>query len=339
MTSRRYHHGGHAQPSFEIVSSVRSPGSWSAHVNYWSPELERALRERNVTQVAITGWWKERGPSLRFLAAFADQIRHLMVADETIADLSVVSELELLESLSVRGAVETIDFGRLPRLRTCALADAGSAGNVGASPSLRELALDGMGIRDLAALAPLGTLRALSLRSLGALATLDGLEALPLEELESHRLSAVCSIAPVTALRTLRKLSLSEASRLADVERIGEVTSLETLYIDRVPELASLAFLRGLETLRDVGVWRTRIRDGDFGVLLELPRLERVREISPHLAHYSHTAEDLSTLLRLVWPDTPMAVAEAKRERLTRALAARIDRLARRRRERRKGRD
>ena len=175
MTSRRYHHPSSAAPSFEIVSPVRSPGSAAAHVNYWSPELERALRERHVTQIAITGWWQERGPGLEFLAAFADQIRHLLVADETITDLSVVSELEQLESLSVRGAVESIDFARLPRLRTCALADASSAGTVAASPSLRELAIDRVGIRDLTGLAPLGMLRTLSLRSLGRLVTLDGL--------------------------------------------------------------------------------------------------------------------------------------------------------------------
>jgi hypothetical protein len=338
MPSKRYHHTGHTQPSFQIVSSVRSPGSPAAHVNYWSPELERALRDHGVTRVAITGWWKDRGPGLGFLAAFAGQIQHLVVADETIADLSVISELEQLESLSVHGAVEGIDFARLPRLRSCALSDAASLGNVAASPSLRELALHRIGIPDLSGLAPLGTLRALSLRSLARLVTLEGMEALPLEKLELHGLTGLRAIAPVTAGDTLRALSLSDATQVADVERVGEVALLETLYIDRVPELASLAFLRGIARLRDVGVWRTRIRDGDFGVLLELPRLERVREISPRLAHYSHTAEDLSALLRLVWPGTPLAAAEARRDRLTRALAARIDRMARWRRERWKGR-
>ena len=175
----------------------------------------------------------------------------------------------------------------------------------------------------LAELAPLGALRALRLASLERVATLDGIEALALEELELARLTTPRSVAPVARLGALRVLSLSGARQLADLERVGEVGSLERLYIDRGPALASLAWMRGLERLRDAGFWRTRIRDGDLGVLLELPRLERVRALTPHLPHYSHTAEDLSALLRLVWPDTPMAAAEAERERRARSLTAR----------------
>ena len=71
--------------------------------------------------------------------------------------------------------------------------------------------------------------------------------------------------------------------------------SLEELLIIAGPPLRSLAFLTGLARLRWLGLWDTKIEDGDLAVLLEMPALQRV-QISPHRKHHSHTAAEIARL-------------------------------------------
>jgi Leucine-rich repeat (LRR) protein len=113
------------------------------------------------------------------------------------------------------------------------------------------------------------------------------------------------SLAPLAPLQRLQVLGLFSARNAVDVERLGELQSLEQLVINRGPELPSLAFLTRLGQLRELGIYNTKIRDGNLGVLLNLPRLQRVHAITPRGKHHSHTDQQIDTVLAARHPDRP----------------------------------
>ena len=185
--------------------------------------------------------------------------------DPTIEDRSVVSTLVNLEGLSIKGVVEDIDFSRLSRLQDCTIEDAGSIGNVGACPALKELRVDKAKVEDLSRLTPLTqlttlTLLSVPLRSLHQIeqlvalqkldltqcyrfTALDGIEQTHITELWLDILPRLHSIAPLLQLRSLRKLELTSCKQIEDFERLGELNWLQTLWITTCRDLPSKHFL------------------------------------------------------------------------------------------------
>lgn len=342
-----------------------------ALVHFPTNDLLPALRDSGASDVIIHSVWPAE-ESLNFLGALAGQIRRLSVSGTSIADLSVVSELRNLEGLNIASSVEDVDFSRLVRLQECGLSEVASLGNIHECPSLEDLRLLSVRIRDVKALTPLkSSLRRLILSNMNSLTTLEGVEALKLEELRLIYLGRVRSIAPVTKLRRLRLLEVTGSQRIVniaqigkltslrelhiergpalpsfaplkplselrvlkiwdtrfasnrlsiaplthlrklrklhlaggirgvtDIERLGEMTSLEELRIQGGPQLPSLNFLRSLRKLRVLDIASTEIAEGNLEVLLKLPRLERIDGIHPHRRRYSHTVQELNAALR-----------------------------------------
>ncbi len=315
---------------------VSPGGGGEIVIRKWSTDLARALAETRSAKLRISDWQE---PGLEALVPFCDQIVRIFVECD-IADLSAVAQLTKLEELNVRGGLETIDFSRVRHLKTLGVSDSAPRfGSLSACASLRVLSITDCGLRDLT---PLSGLRALteldvseaplkslagieglpSLRRLALLqvpiGSLDGLQhATNLSELVMASVGRLQSVAPATMLLGLKMLDIDGARKVADVERIGEMTALEDLrltsvslpsvaflsrlsrlkqlVLNSVGKIPSLAFLRGLTNLESFAPGlSTAVEDGDMSILLELPSLKRVtyterRHYRPGWAEISST--------------------------------------------------
>ena len=236
---------------FEVVAPVGDRPMY-IDVQYWSTEVESALRRTEATGVVIAPYWEERGRGLSFLADFADQVRHLTVASERVHGLAVVSRLERLESVSLQCPVDDIDFSRLSDLRFCDLEHPASLGNVALCGSIERLILARVRIGDLRQLAPLRRLRRLFISTMPRLRSLAGVEGLPIENLRVEFVPRLESIAAVTTLADLGSLELEGKSAVTDATRIGEVRGLQTLKLHHLPQCRSIDFIAALAELREL---------------------------------------------------------------------------------------
>jgi hypothetical protein len=160
---------------------------------------------------------------------------------------------------------------------------------------LEHLDLRSAPVRSLSGVERMKSLRTLRFTE-GPLESLDGIEQTRVETLWLAYLRRLKLVAPLTALSTLRMLDIVSCKKITDLERIGEVTSLENLGINGQGAISSLSFVRGLVNLREFRCGTTNIVDGDLSVLLQLPKLERPI-INPHRKHYSHTSDLLFRLI------------------------------------------
>jgi hypothetical protein len=222
-------------------------------------------------------------PDLRALEG-APRLRTLFVAEW--------SRLASLDGLQ-GSAIEELEVRAVPRLV--------HAGAVAGMPALRRLVLQGCRrVEDLEAVGRVGTLELLRVvdgppvDSLEWIAGADSLASLAW----ASPVAEGCSLAPLARLPRLRALRLlRDARRFADLHRVGEIASLAELALVGAGTLPSLGFLGGLRNLERLSLTRAQVRDGDLGVLLELPRL-REAVLQPAKPHYRPTPEQVQAGLR-----------------------------------------
>ncbi len=219
-----------------------------------------------------------------------------------LRSMEALTAFPALRRLTLRqvDTLGTLDGIQSLRLKVCEFVNnrrLKSVASLRGMPSLEIFRLSGSGgITDLAAAGDWPQLQTFAVSSGPPIANFDLLEAsrgLRSFLINSTNMVGVpCSIAPFTRMRQLTSFILRAGPTkgfqcLRDLDRLGEITSLEQLGIDRGPDLPSIAFLRGLTHLNSLRLTRTNILDGDLSPVLALPHLATL-EISPHLKHYSH---------------------------------------------------
>lgn len=127
--------------------------------------------------------------------------------------------------------------------------------------SLRELALNGRGLKSLAGIQSMERLEYLSLCNL-----------------------RMADLAPLAELRALSSLVLRMPGGPIDLDSIVRMPSLKTFVIDEsvvtdrdVVKLPSLRPLAAAQTLEELTLLGVHVEDGDLSTLAELPHLRRVR--------------------------------------------------------------
>lgn len=247
------------------------------------------------------------GKGIGTLAA-APVLERVKLFDSVIQDLSVLAPLRGLRHLSLNQPkrlssldgietfhLESFDLGSARRMVSVA--------PVAGIQTLRSLYLDG--VRSIADIEVIGRLQSLQKLRLDGGPELESFAFLQncshLEEFGIWNTSIRADPASVEAFTRMPKLRvlklLSGARSVSDMERVGDIASLEVLMIKNGPQLRSLHFLRELPKLTELLVSRTPISDGNLEPLLELPSLNVVHEISPWKKHYSHTLQQINEVL------------------------------------------
>ncbi|MBC7672046.1 MAG: hypothetical protein H7247_06445 [Polaromonas sp.] len=250
-----------------------------------------ALRgERASTQVAENlGCISVTAEGLAEMSAAADTpaLESLCLWSIPIRDLSVLAPLQQLRALDLRQvlALRTLDgIESLPleRLVLCYINRLQSIAALRSLHGLQRLDIDGASkatggeaIRELTAL------QVLELDNAPALPSFDGFESLT--SLESIRVfntpigNGSCSVAPLAGLPKLWQLYLcgrpKSLANLTDLERLGDITRLRALALDRVGDVPTLEWTRALQKLEHFALTGANLVDRDLSPLFELPAL------------------------------------------------------------------
>jgi Leucine-rich repeat (LRR) protein len=307
-----------------------------ACIKKWSPELAAALAEKGVHKVRIDRWDL---PGLEPLVQFRDQITRVRVACE-VSDVSALSQFSELRELSLLEGVDQLDFAQLNQLeRLYVSGDTPEFGNLVACRSLEILSITDCGLRDLTPLAGMALLRELEiseapLKSLEGIAGLTSLRRLVLSQLPLERLDGVEKLRGLDEvglwfLRRLRSIGtlielplktlvIDSCGKVSDVEKLGEVTTLESLVLDGIKlpsvtflagltrlrllklvnagKISSLAFLRNMRALEIfIPALNTTIEDGDMSILLELPALKQT--LYTERRHYKPRGDEIKAAI------------------------------------------
>jgi hypothetical protein len=158
----------------------------------------------------------------------------------------------------------------------------GSFAPIASLAGLRTLSIDGNSkVEDIDAIAGLTRLEVLAIENGPAIPAVELLGASPAMQsiamIGTEVGTGPASLAPLARLGSLMHLTLrgrpKSLRNLTDIPLLGEVTTLELLSLDRVADLASVAWIRPLERLRHLAISGTRILDGDLTPIMKLPSL------------------------------------------------------------------
>lgn len=223
---------GHGRDSFEPLGPECDLVTVGQPLD--SPEyLERLaslLRDRpDVTLRVHT----KAGRDLEFLEYFPG-LRRLSVDIWELEDIAGFSHLQ--------GGLELLHFGKTKKRFSLRFLDA--------MPALQTLSLEGHS-KDFAAVGGLSRLTSLALRGitlpdLSALAPLTGLTHFAL------LLGGTANLSQLAALPRLQTLSLMRVNKLSDLSILAELSSLRTLDLDWMRNVTSLPSLAPLTHLEDV---------------------------------------------------------------------------------------
>jgi hypothetical protein len=260
-------------------------------------DFARLPRLRKCMLVKVPSLGRIGGAAIEDLTMFEVRVRDL----SALRGMSRIRRLHL-NDLRQLASLEGVQGLPIEEVQLMYLRNLRSVAALAAVPRLTKLEIvTAKSVDDLARIGDIGPLRDLLLATGASLSSLEPLGSLRnLERLWLHNREDAppLSLVPLRQLQRLQVLGLFGVKGATDLECIGQLTALRHLTIERGAALPSLTFLRPLKSLRELCLRRTRITDGNLGIVLELPQLTRVYEITPALKHYSHSLEELRALLQ-----------------------------------------
>ncbi len=242
------------------MSQAQPGASVVAGITRWSIGLEHALREFRPSRIIIRREFEGDSTALQRLAHFAEQIEYLSLPSSPKLDLGFVSDLVNLRELWAEQMTDDVSFAELKHLSECSLLKpAATLGRIHEAPSLAELHLWSVPLREMGVLAPLVSLRRLSLRQVDSLTTLDGIQAPQLELLEliyNRRLKSVATLRGMSSLEVLR---LTGSGSIGDLPAAGDWPNLKTFSISSGPPIGDFAILEGSPRLEGFSINSTNM--------------------------------------------------------------------------------
>ncbi|MCL4677477.1 MAG: hypothetical protein KJ017_02665 [Alphaproteobacteria bacterium] len=255
---------------------------------YWDDSIITFIKKNNIKALYLNSakGWKQKNYS--FLSKL-NSIEELDIISSEAEGLVHIEKMNNLISLSIStNTQDIIDFSKLLNLQNCYIAWWKGAESILDCTWLRKVYLDERKIVDFSKLGRFSKLESLVLANT-RIESIEFLNELnDLKELELYNCRKLLNFKPIQHCKNLKKLSIEGCSNLSNLEFIRELTSLEILNISDNSVLESLAPLKKLENLRAFSfAGNTKIKDGDLGVLDNLPKLSMLM-FQPH-RHYTHT--------------------------------------------------
>src|SRR4051812_11230386 len=210
-----------------------------------------------------------RGDDVSFLRGL-EHLRGLVLNAGEVRDLSPVQSLSRLETLTLNTPSKPrlkLEFTAFPALRILRMYWNPGFESVFSCP-LDSLFVFGPPHADLSRFPPVRRLELSQGRKLTSTAGAGDVEYLGLYQ---QRALSELALPP-----SLRVLAIESCKQISSLDAVAGLP-LERLKVADCGEIASLAPLRGMDTLEEFFAWEsTRVVDGDLSVLLELPRLRAI---------------------------------------------------------------
>ncbi len=289
-----------SKPKLDLQFLSRLTGLRELHVHQLDDSADFAALERLEKVTLYKGARLGKladAPNLSSLQLFGTRLDH-------VASLSRFSRLRDLTLRGVSG-LKSLDGIQSVPVTSLELVSVRGLTSVAAVRDLRALEVfllsGGSGISDMDAVGGLTSLRVIAISSGPPLPgfdfVADSLRLTSFAVQSTNMATQACSIGPFTRMAELKSFGLragpSKGFRcIRDLERLGEIRSLEYLMVDRGPDVETIGFLGNLERLRTLRWTRTTIADGDLSPILGLHDLEKL-QLFPEQKHYSHSVSSL----------------------------------------------
>jgi hypothetical protein len=257
----------------------------------WNGSIAPYMRTHQIVGLRLSGYLGWHSTHLDFLHD-VPFVEYLDILATKVEDISGIYALKELSYLSLEGRTPSIDFSRLPRLKTLALGKVspGLHLDLWKAKTIRKLALTAPKPASLAILEQLPVLQELgvcfaSIYDLSFAAGTAGLRRLSLVACNSLR-----TLQGIECSKGLLVLSIEQAKALSDIRALVHSFSLRTLVLRDCPNIKTIEPIRGLPNLETVGLMQTtNVKDGNLSPLLSLPKLQNATFIDR--LHYSHRCE------------------------------------------------
>ena len=263
----------------------------------WHASIEKAIKERNISQLELcycNGW---RGSDLEFLRS-VPHLRALRVSDTSLLSVSGLRFLTNLNRLMLD--IGTVPHGEVPfqalkALESCILEWNPAFSQILDCKWLRRLDIRTMrGVRSLD-LARLTSLEELLLTRAPGLIKMCLPSSAKLAKLLLRQLHSLRTVDSWARPSRLRHLWLTECKRL-DLAHLVEAKFLREVVLMNMGQVKTLTFLkepRELERLQLIG--STTIEDGDLACIAEW---ESIKSVSfPPRVHYNITLDALQAMI------------------------------------------
>lgn len=260
------------------------------------------MRRQGITDLKLSAYAGWRETRVDFLGGlpFLETLDLMTVG---LRDVSPLYELPNLRRLSISGVKAKVDFTKIPRLNHLGIswnhklfASLLDCGN------LHVLGLDRFTEKDLSSLRELTALNVLAL-SYSKIESLRGIGRFSeLRRLSLAVTNRIQTLSGISACKELVEVSVEAAKILTDVDAVGDLPKLRTLFFTACPKIESLQFISKLSRLEYFALLQTsRVSDGDLSGLSSLPKLKHVSFVDRK--HYNRRNSAFPKNYKLMRPD------------------------------------
>lgn len=246
----------------------------------WSAEARDAILDGRADGLVLNYARGFRGADIAFIEGLP--LRRLQVLVWTLDDLGPIHTLgDTLVMLDVSAAPGTvIDLAAFPRLEGLGADWEQVRRSIDAIDTISDLYLGHYRAPDLTPLSRFRGLRRLSMKDYPSVRSLHGVgELKELRDLGIYLARLLVDITELSALDggPLTRLELPSCSKIADLEPMSGLKTIEHLDLGDCREIASVKPLSGFDALSWLDLYgTTTIADGDLRPLMELPALRRL---------------------------------------------------------------
>jgi hypothetical protein len=254
--------------------------------------LEAFKKGSNFSGLCVSGI-----ADLSFLADFPN-LRYLEVIDQKRVNTRPIDGLSNLRGLRLESPGTGIDFSYFPELEVFVGDWHSDNSNVRRCEELRQLRVWQFKPKslDLSDLANITRLEWLDLTQTG-IVSLAGLETLP--DLRYCQISYAPKLESLAALTSdgieLRELSIEKSKKIVSYEPIAALRSLRRLKLSDCASMPDLKWTKGLDQLDFFSFVETNVEDGDLWPLLQLPKLRYVG--TSDKKHYNYRFAAINEIL------------------------------------------
>lgn len=253
----------------------------------WSDSITRYVRENNIRALYLNSAHGWSGVDYGFLAGL-NTIEELHIISAVANNLSSIEKMVGLVELSITVSTkDEINFQKLSALKKCYLYWWAGAESILDCKDIEMLYLDGFKIKDLNSLKKINKIKSLTIAN----SKIDNIDWLVdfhnLAELELINCKKINSFDSIKNCSLIKKLTISGVRTLKNIEFLSLLPELEILVLSDCSEIDSIAVVSNLNNLKAFSfAGSTSIKDGDLGVLVDLPKLSML--MFQERKHYTH---------------------------------------------------
>lgn len=282
---------------YYIHSGEEHTGPTMVLTDCWDDNLRSIMLAQGIQYITLSrdvGW---EGQDISFLETL-DFLKGVNIYAFDIKDVSVLRYLPTLEHIGLGCELSVeLDISQFKHLKNFFSRHSKKLKNWWEVSTLERLNLTSYPFENLIPLQQLASLKSLQLTST-KLQTLNGINHLKnLQLLDLYSCPKLISLESLNALKSLEEIEIESCKRIEKLDEIEGLENLRKFLLTNCGDIQSITPLKNCLHLKKIFIGaNTKITDGDFSPLLELPNLKTF--IFVEKKHYIFKQKEIDSILR-----------------------------------------